>query len=149
MRHEDIAKAGPFDALELVDFKIKLSQPKKPFRSAAAAPDIPPAVGRFLVASYIMLLTIFAVAFAHSKEALFAIAICAVFMAMYFSVPRIFFAVEPKQGERPNLDVFLAKGLQTYTGHCSGQDALVQMLIVPVLLTLCGFAMGIFAFLVA
>ena len=35
------------------------------------------------------------------------------------------------------------KGLDTLTGHSTGKDALVQMLIVPVLLTLGLLAMGI------
>ncbi len=145
MRHEKIVTAGPYDVLEPTDFKIEPKQPKAPFRSAAAAPDIPTAVGRSFVAAYIMLLTVFAVAFAHSREAIFALAICAVFLTTYLSIPRIFLGVEPKQGKRPDFDTFLDKGLETYTGHCSGKEALVQMLIVPVLLTLCAVAMGMIA----
>jgi hypothetical protein len=37
----------------------------------------------------------------------------------------------------------MARGLDTFTGHSSGKDALVQMLIVPILLTLGLLAMGI------
>ncbi len=149
MRHEKIVTAGPYDALELADFQMELTEPKAPFRSAPAVPDIPATVGRLLVAAYIILLTVFAVAFAHSKNSLFALAICAVFLTMYLSVPRIFLGVEPKQGKRPDFDTFLYTGLETYTGHCSGKDAMVQILIVPVLLTLCAFAMGAIALTVS
>jgi hypothetical protein len=145
MRHDQIAKAGPFEALDLADFQIGLAAPQTPFRSAAAAPDIPVVVGKMLVAAYVTLLATFAVTMAHSREAVFALAICAVFLTMYLSVPRIFLGVEPKQGERPSFDAFLTRGLETYTGHCSGKEALVQMLIVPVLLTFCALAMGIVA----
>ncbi len=145
MRHEQIENAGPYDALEPVDFQIERTRSKVPFRSALAVPDVPTAVGRLLVTAYAMLLTVFAVAFAHSKDSLFALAICAVFLTMYLSVPRIFLGVEPKLGKRPDLDTFLYNGLETYTGHCSGKDAMVQILIVPVLLTLCAFIMGIVA----
>jgi hypothetical protein len=145
MRHEQIGKPGTYEVHELADFEFGLAQPKTPFHSAAAAPDIPVAVGRLLVAAYVALLATFAVTMAHSREALLALAICAVFLTMYLSVPRIFFGVEPKQGKRPSLDTFLEKGLETYTGHCTGKEAMVQMLIVPVLLTLCALVMGVIA----
>ncbi len=106
-------------------------------RSRARQDDLPGLRKRVLAT--------FAVTMAHSREALFAIAICAVFLAMYLGVPRIFLGVEPKVAKCPSFDAFLYKGLETYTGHCSGKDALLQMLLVPVLLTLCGFAMGIIA----
>jgi hypothetical protein len=145
MRHEQIVKVGTYEAIDMADFQTELPQLEAPFRSAAAVPDIPAAVGKMLVAAYVTLLATFAVTIAHSRDALFAIAICAIFLTMYLSVPRIFLAVEPKQGVRPSFDVFLTKGLETYTGHCSGKEALVQMLIVPVLLTFCALAMGIVA----
>ncbi len=145
MRHEQFTKTRTYEVVELTDFQVELAQPDQPFRSAAAAPDVPAAVGKMLVAAYVALLATFAVTMAHSREVLLALAICAVFLTMYLSVPRIFLGVEPKQGKRPSLDMFLNKGLETYTGHCSGKEALVQMLIVPVLLTLCAFVMGLVA----
>jgi hypothetical protein len=145
MRHEQIVKVGTYEAIDMADFQTELPQLEAPFLSAAAVPDIPSAVGKMLVAAYVSLLATFAITMAHSRDALFAIAICAIFLTMYLSVPRIFLSVEPKQGERPSLDAFLTRGLETYTGHCSGKEALVQMLIVPVLLTFCALAMGIVA----
>jgi hypothetical protein len=145
MRHEQITMDGAYDRLDLTDFLNELPQAQGPFRSARAAPDIPVGVGQMLVAAYVTLLATFAVTIAHSREALFAMGICAVFLTMYLSVPRIFFGVEPRQGKRPSYDAFLKTGLETYTGHCDGTDALVQILIVPVLLTLCALAMGIVA----
>jgi hypothetical protein len=145
MRHEQFAKAGTYEILDQQDFQSELSTVDEPFRSAAAAPDIPSAVGKMLVAAYVALLATFAVTMAHSREALFAIAICVVFLTMYLSVPRILLGVEPRQGKRPSFDIFLYKGIETYTGHCSGKEALVQMLIVPVLLTFCALFMGIVA----
>jgi hypothetical protein len=149
MRHEQFAKTGTktgtYEVLDLQAFQSEISADEEPFRSAPAVPDIPPAVGKMLVAAYVALLATFAVTMAHSREAFFAIAICVVFLTMYLSVPRIFLGVEPKQGKRPSFDVFLYTGLETYTGHCSGKDALIQMLMVPVLLTFCALAMGIVA----
>lgn len=145
MRHEQIAKAGTYEAVDLTRLQDANARAKTPFRSAAAVPDIPVAVGKMLVAAYVALLGTFALTMAHSPRAAFAIVICAVFLTMYLAVPRVFLGVEPRQGNRPSFDTFLRKGLETYTGHCSGKEVLVQMLVVPVLLTLCGLVMGVIA----
>ena len=44
----------------------------------------------------------------------------------FFAVPRFIFAQEPKHGRRPSLSRFLATGMQTLTGHCTGSAAMVQ-----------------------
>ena len=108
-----------------------------------AAPDVAAGVGVLIVASYVGLLVVFFALFAGSLSALFAITICAGFVAVFFTVPRIFFALEPDQTRRPSLPAFMEKGIETLTGHSTGGEALVQMLIVPVLLTLGLLTMGI------
>ncbi len=148
MRHEQFTKTATYEAKELTKLPADIQGLEKPFWSAAAVPDVPAAVGWLLVTAYVALLGAFAITMAHTKETLLAMGICAVFLTMYLAVPRIFLAVEPKQGDRPDFDIFLTKGLATYTGHCSGKDALVQMLMVPILLMLCAFTMGVIALLV-
>ncbi len=145
MRHEKIAKAGTYEAVDLDRLQFQAAQPETPFRSAAAVPDVPAAVGKLLVASYVTLLGTFAVTTAHSPQAMFAIAICTVFLVMYLGVPRVVLGAERGQGSRPSFGIFLRRGLETYTGHCSGKEVLVQMLVVPVVLTLCGLAVGVIA----
>lgn len=110
---------------------------------AAAAPDVPAAVGRMIVAAYAALLGVFFALFARSPAAFFAIAVCAVFMTAFFTVPRLFFAVEAGAERRPSLARFMRVGLDTPTGRCGGGEALVQMLIVPVLLTVGLASIGI------
>jgi len=110
---------------------------------ASAAPDVPAAVGGLIVASYVGLLAVFFAFFAGSPLAFFSITVCAFFVAIYFAVPRIFFAVEADPSRRPSFSQFWYGGIQTLTGRTSGKDALVQMMIVPVLLTLGLLAMGI------
>ena len=67
--------------------------------------------------------------------------------AEYSSPPlrraRIFFSVEQSTGRRPSFERFLREGMATMTGRSSGRDALIQMLIVPVMLTFGVIAMGI------
>lgn len=108
-----------------------------------AAPDIAPGVGGLIVAAYVSLVLVLFTFFTGSLTAMFAVTIAAGFVAIFFAIPRIFLAVEPKAGRRPSLPEFLEKGVGTFTGHSGGRDALLQMLIVPVLLTLGLLAMGI------
>ncbi|HEX8654142.1 MAG TPA: hypothetical protein VF693_02820 [Allosphingosinicella sp.] len=62
---------------------------------------------------------------------------------MFFAVPKIFLAVEAAPGRRPTLGAFMRDGTATLTGRSGGANALIQMLVVPVLLTLGLGAMGI------
>ena len=114
-----------------------------PTRAAPAAPDVPASVGGMIAASYVGLIVALFVATAGSLSSIFAIAIAALFVAIFFTVPRIFFAVEPITEQRPGLSKFLKRGMAISTGHSSGPAALVQMLIVPVFLTLAALVMGL------
>jgi len=76
------------------------------------------------------------------------IVIAALFVVMFFSVPRIFLTVEP-DGVRPSLDQFMANGTETLTGHNSGKAALVEILTLPVALTVAILAMGIAAAIIS
>lgn len=113
------------------------------FRATPAAPDVPAVVGRLIAASYAGLIVALGVATAASAESIFVIVIAGLFVIAFFSVPRIFFAVERDSGVRASLDDFLRNGMHTFTGRNSGKAALVQMLIVPIMLTLGVLAMGI------
>lgn len=115
----------------------------EPTRAASAAPDVPASVGGMIAASYAGLIAALYVATAGSESSIFAIAIAALFVAIFFTVPRIFFAVEPMTERRPGFSKFLKRGMQTLTGHSSGPAALVQMLVVPIFLTFAVLAMGL------
>lgn len=108
-----------------------------------AAPDVAAGVGGLIVAAYAGLVLVFFAFFTGSLLATMVVTISAAFVAVFFTVPRLFFGLEPRADRRPSLNAFMHKGLDTLTGHSTGKDALVQMLIVPVLLTLGLLAMGI------
>lgn len=112
-------------------------------RGAEATPDVPSSVGLLLFASYLALIGALFIATAGPGESKFAIAIAGLFVVAFFSVPRLIFAQEPKSVRRPSMEVFLARGLDTYTGKCSGRDALVQMLVVPLALTFCVLSLAV------
>jgi hypothetical protein len=112
-------------------------------RTVAAAPDVPGSVGGMIAGAYAALIVALFVATAGSLSSIFAIVIAGFFVAVFFTVPRIFFAVEPMTEQRPGLSRFLKRGMETLTGHATGTAAMVQMLVVPVFLTLAILAMGL------
>lgn len=121
------------------------AEERQAFVPTPAAPDVPAAVGGLIACSYFGLLAAFALATVGSPESILAIVVCVFFMLTFFTVPRLFFGVEPKIGRRPSFDRFMREGMDTLNGRCGGRDALIQMLIVPVLLTLAVIAIGIVA----
>lgn len=112
-------------------------------RSAAAMPDLPAGAARLVVSAYAGLTAVLFAFFAGSPLAAFCLVVCAFFVATFFTVARIFLAVEADRAVKPSMDHFLRNGIDTLTGRCGGRDALVQMLIVPVLLTGGLAAMGV------
>ena len=132
------AQLAPFPLAELESISESHA-----FRATPAAPDVPAAVGAMIAASYAGLIVALAVATASSGKSIFAIVIAALFVIIFFSVPRVFLAVERDSGVRTSFDAFLRNGMDTFTGHNSGKSALVQMLIIPIMLTLAVLAMGI------
>ena len=141
----DVAAVWPTSA-SVAPFLVPEMEPihqRLDFRTTPAAPDVPAAVGGLIAASYAGLIAALAVATIGSAESIFVIVIAALFVVAFFTVPRIFFAVERDSGVRASFDDFLNKGMDTLTGHNSGKAALAQMLIVPIMLTLGVLAMGI------
>ncbi len=158
MRHERISKAlaeadiaaaawpSTLEGLTLLEAPVAEPANDDDFvhsAATAAAPDVAAGVGGLIVGAYVSLVMVFFAFFAGSAQALLAVCVSAGFVAIFFAVPRIFFAVEAKAGRRPSLSDFMYRGIDTLTGHSSGSEALVQMLIVPVLLTFGLLAMGI------
>jgi hypothetical protein len=115
----------------------------EPFRPTPAMADVPAGVARLVAGGYGVLILVFFALFAGSPLAFFSISICAFFVAMFFGVAKLFLAVEAAPGRRPSFERFLHVGLDTLTGRSRGGEALVQMLIVPVLVTAGLAAMGI------
>jgi hypothetical protein len=157
MRHDQISKKNSYARVDVAAVwpasarVAPLPLPEADENQAAvfsptpAAPDVPAAVGGLIVASYFALIGAFTLATIGSAQSIFAIAIVLVFALAFFTVPRLFFGVEPAAGKRPSFQVFLHQGMDTLTGHCGGRDALIQMMIVPVLLTFGALAMGVAA----
>jgi hypothetical protein len=144
MRYEQIGATETYRKANPAD----LAGGALPFQSAPSTPDIPSAVGKMIVGSYIALVGTFAVTMSGSRLSVFCMAISFFYLLMYLGVPAILLKMEPKRGQRPSLDQFLRAGMQTYTGYITGKDALLQILLVPVLLTFTALVMGIAAIII-
>jgi hypothetical protein len=151
MRHEMLdtqrTDAREIEIAEVWPQVYQAAAAAAPALPTPAVPDMPAAVGRLLVGSYALLVATLLAFMARSPLALFSILLAAGFVAIFFAVPRIFFAVEADKSRRPSFDRFMDKGLETLTGRTGGKDALLQMLIVPAFLTLGLGAMGIIGFI--
>ena len=156
MRHEQISAKDSYNKVDIAAVwpasaqvapvpVLDLDEAPRPFEATPAAPDVPASVGAMIAASYVMLVGTFALATVASAYSVYMISISFMFLAAYVGVPYIFFRQERWTGRRPSLDRFLRQGMETLTGHCSGRAALVQMMIVPLFLTLGAAGMGIAA----
>lgn len=141
----DVAAVWP-SSVQIAPFPLWEMEPiteYEEFRATPAAPDVPAAVGGMIAASYAGLIVALALATASSAESIFAIVVAGLFVIIFFTVPRIFLAVERDGGERTDFDAFMRNGMETFTGHNSGKAALIQILIIPIMLTLAVISMGI------
>jgi len=141
----DVAAVWPSSATfaPLPVWDLEPVKDPKEFQATPAAPDVPAAVGGLIAASYAGLIAALAVATAGSGQSIFVIVVSALFVLTFFTVPRIMFAVERHSGVRASFDEFLRNGVNTFTGHNGGRAVLVQMLIIPIALTLGVLAMGV------
>lgn len=150
MRHEQLKLRGSFEIFETAQIAPRLGEAAPtPVGHAAepistpAVPDVPPAVGRMLVGIYALVIAAFAATMARGLEASFMIAISGLYVAIYLGVPALFLRVENDRSRRPDLARFLREGLDTWTGRVSGDAALVQIFVVPLMLAVTILAIGL------
>lgn len=68
------------------------------------------------------------------------LAICAVFVGMFFGVATVFVKADPAAADKmKSWGVFAREGIATNTGPMKASDAVVQMMILPVLILIWGF----------
>lgn len=151
MRHEQLENRDSFDIVDVAKVwpngveqaAAPLAEVEASMRATAGAPDVPVAAGVMMAAVYGALLAAFPLLITHDGSSAFAVVIAGFYLAMFFALPALFFKVENDKARRPELAEFLELWMHTATGHISGKGALVQMLVVPVLLTFGVLAIGL------
>jgi hypothetical protein len=86
------------------------------------------------VALYLGFIAVMGIGLASSGLVI-PMAIFAIFIVAGFGVPALWTRIAPEPGQRPmRLQRLMREGIATYTGRLNGGDAVVQMLILPVLI---------------
>jgi hypothetical protein len=100
------------------------------------------------VGSYFAFLAIMAIGLA-TRELIIPIGICVVYITMAFGVPSLWARMKPDHRSRPqSMGQFSLYGIETYTGRVTARDAMIQVLILPVIILFWGVAVVIIAALV-
>ena len=102
--------------------------------------QLPTALFALTALGYLGFLGLTATAFGN-PELILPMAIIVTFLAMAFGVPAVWVRMKPRTSQRLlSWSRFVAKGVQTYTGHVTAGQASVQVLILPALVFLWGVA---------
>lgn len=115
----------------------------------AAAPDFPAIVGWGLVGIYAAILLDFVLFFTLSRTASMMIGVSIAYFAVYLSTPVAFFHIERKATERAgrarriSFTDFMEQGVDTWTSHVKGWEAIAQIFAIPTVLAVALFAIGL------
>lgn len=151
MRHDQISVTESYRIARLPIETSAANAPSttnerpRPFRSAAAMPDVPVGVGRLIMASYVGMVVVFAIGLGGARDINFALTIVGLSVVVYFTVPRILLGIQSSANDRPSVERFLSEGMMTCTGWTGGKAALVQILIAPVCLLIAAIIMIVVA----
>lgn len=105
--------------------------------------DMPVGVHTLALACWAAFLAVFWITFGISGNAEFMVAVSTVYAIVFFSVPVILTRMFPAEKRKHrDLSAFLNGRFDTLYGPIRGFDALVQVIIVPLALTLGGIAIG-------
>lgn len=108
-------------------------------------PDLPPAVGFMLVGAFAWIIGAFLITFWSDLQALEMVVVDIVYVSVYLGVPWLILKLEPKTGPNPTFAQFMRRGIQTFTGHLTGAEALIQILTIPVALAVATTSMCLVA----
>jgi hypothetical protein len=122
--------------------------PAKPVsRAAALSPPVEsvmhPHVYRIALVCWMCFLAVFWVTFSVSSNALFQVVIGTVYAVIFFGVPYEMSRIFPKEHcAGKSIWRFLQEPFRVRTGTMRGYEALLQVILVPILLTIGGTAIG-------
>ena len=103
-----------------------------------------PGVYKVALACWMGFLGVFVLTFLSSANALFMIAIDTVYAVMFFGIPWVFHRMTPKDETGPrDFFSFLNGRVDTIYGPIRAGEALLQVILVPLLLGLGGIAIGL------
>jgi hypothetical protein len=105
--------------------------------------DMHPAVYKLAVLCWAMLMAVFWITFFVSSNAIFMVTVSTFYAIMFFGIPFIFSRIAAKR-KKPNflsLGEFMRGRFDTIYGPIGGAEALLQVILVPLCLSIGGVAM--------
>ncbi len=110
---------------------------------------LPPALHLATFGLFLAYIGVMAVGFRH-QEMVIPVAVFAIFIAAFCAVPALWTLIGPdeRRTRAPGWAEFLERGLETETGHASGKETVVLVLMLPVLILCWGLAVVTIAALV-
>ena len=112
-------------------------------RAGRVVQHMHPAIYRIAFACWVFFLATFWVTFWVSAHALFMVVIGTVYAAVFFGVPYLMSRQAPRDIHSPSLAEFMHRDVATFYGPIRGRDALVQVVLVPAVLSIGCVAIGI------
>lgn len=103
-----------------------------------------PAVYKLAVLSWAMFMAVFWITFFVSSNALFMVVVGTFYAFMFFGVPFVFTRIAPKADLHGlSLGEFLRGRFDTNSGPIAAGEALLQVILVPLALSIGGVAIGL------
>ena len=128
---QDLRRIERTPAIETGYTRLRISRPDEPgdYDDGLLSVGTP-----IMLAAYGSMIFVAVVTFMASRGALLAIAVCAVYMVMYFGVPLVMLRQRNRYDTRWQLDTPArsADVIEVFTGPIRRREALAQMTIVPV-----------------
>ena len=144
-----IAARQSLRRMERGTFAYAPAQTPARVKTAAAATrklhaDMHPGVYSIALLCWAAFMAVFFVTFWASANAIFMVDVSAAYAAMFFGVPFVMSRVAPREKiARSGLLDFLRGTVDTLYGPVNGAEALLQVIIIPLSLTIGGVAIGI------
>jgi hypothetical protein len=110
---------------------------------APAAPDVPRCVGYAVIGAFGFAMIAFMTFFSGTSQVRFMTAISLFYLTVYLAVPVVFFRIQRRSLRQVDWTSFIKKGISTWTGHLTGQEAFIQIMTIPAALICAAIAMGI------
>lgn len=128
---------APADQFKVITSKVAIPNIRQEIDRSFG---LPPVLHILTFGLYFAFLTVMSLGLG-TRELVVPLAICFIFLGMAAVVPAKWVTMKPENRTAKSSWIdFTQKGIETYTGRMHAKDAIVQVLILPVLIFLWGIA---------
>ena len=140
--------SGRIDRKQLIARQEFVAAPAPPLQRACddRTFELPPVLHVATALMFLGFVTVLCTALA-TPGLIIPYAVFAIFITAYFAVPALWAGMKPDENRSRALtwDEFMTRGIRTATGHASGREAAVLVLMLPAFVLLWAIAVAIIA----